>query len=31
LGGIPAKLVKEQIVRDWEGERASLEKNLKIL
>ena len=31
LGGIPAKLVKEQIVRDWEGERASLEKYLKIL
>lgn len=28
IGGIPAKLLKENISRDWEGERESLEKSL---
>ena len=30
IGGLPAKLIKENISRDWEGERESLEKNLII-
>ena len=30
IGGLPAKLLKENISRDWEGERESLEKNLII-
>jgi len=28
IGGIPAKLLKENISRDWEGERENLEKSL---
>nr|WP_321230296.1 transferase [uncultured Psychroserpens sp.] len=28
IGGIPAKLLKSNIKRDWEGERLSMEKNL---
>jgi len=28
IGGLPAKLLKEDISRDWDGERESLEKNL---
>jgi len=28
IGGIPAKLLKENISRDWEGEQENLEKNL---
>lgn len=28
IGGIPAKLLKEHISRDWEGEREMMEKNL---
>tara|TARA_B100000809_G_scaffold266928_1_gene333143 strand:- start:6634 stop:7383 length:750 start_codon:yes stop_codon:yes gene_type:complete len=28
IGGIPAKLLKENISRDWEGEKERLEKNL---
>ena len=28
IGGLPSKLLKENISRDWEGERESLEKNL---
>lgn len=28
IGGIPAKLLKENISRDWEGERESLKKSL---
>lgn len=30
IGGIPAKLLKENISRDWEGERENLEKSLII-
>lgn len=30
LGGIPAKLIKENIVRDWETEKENLEKYLTI-
>ena len=30
IGGIPAKLLKENISRDWEGERENLERNLII-
>ncbi len=30
IGGIPAKLLKENISRDWEGEKEKLEKNLII-
>lgn len=30
IGGLPAKLLKENISRDWKGERESLEKNLII-
>jgi len=30
LGGIPAKLVKENIVRDWETEKENLENYLTI-
>lgn len=28
IGGMPAKLIKENIVRDWEGEHENLEKYL---
>nr|MCH9659733.1 transferase [Bacteroidota bacterium] len=28
IGGIPAKLLKEHISRDWEGEQQALTKNL---
>ena len=28
IGGLPAKLLKENISRDWEGEREKLEKSL---
>ena len=28
IGGIPAKLLREQISRDWEGEQEKLERNL---
>ena len=28
IGGIPAKLLKEHVSRDWEGEKERLEKNL---
>ncbi len=28
IGGLPSKLLKENISRDWDGERKSLEKNL---
>ena len=28
IGGIPAKLLKENVSRDWEGEKERLEKNL---
>lgn len=30
IGGMPAKVLKENIVRDWEGEKENLEKNLII-
>ena len=30
IGGIPAKLLKQHIRRDWEGERKKMEKNLII-
>lgn len=30
IGGVPAKLLKENISRDWEGEREMLEENLII-
>ena len=30
IGGIPAKLLKENISRDWEGEKAGLNKYLII-
>lgn len=30
IGGIPAKLIKEHIVRDWESEKEALEKYLTI-
>lgn len=30
IGGIPAKLIKENIVRDWEAEKQQLENYLKI-
>jgi acetyltransferase-like isoleucine patch superfamily enzyme len=30
IGGLPAKLLKENISRDWEGEREKLEKSLII-
>jgi len=30
IGGIPAKLIKENIVRDWEGEKSNMEENLII-
>ncbi|RED48455.1 acyltransferase [Seonamhaeicola aphaedonensis] len=30
IGGVPAKLIKEHVSRDWEGEKATLEKNLII-
>lgn len=30
IGGIPAKLIKENIVRDWENEKVQLEKYLTI-
>ena len=28
IGGLPSKLLKENISRDWDGERKSLEKHL---
>lgn len=30
IGGLPAKLIREQITRDWEGEQEGLEKNLTV-
>jgi acetyltransferase-like isoleucine patch superfamily enzyme len=30
IGGIPAKLIKENFSRDWEGEKATLEKSLMV-
>ncbi len=30
IGGIPAKLLKENISRDWEGERAMMEQSLNL-
>lgn len=29
IGGMPAKLLKEKISRDWEGEKVKMDKNLK--
>ncbi|MBX2827490.1 MAG: transferase [Flavobacteriaceae bacterium] len=30
IGGIPAKLLKDNISRDWEGEKEQIEKSLKV-
>ncbi|GAB5401392.1 MAG: hypothetical protein Aureis2KO_29770 [Aureisphaera sp.] len=30
IGGIPAKLLREHVSRDWEGEKEQIEKSLKI-